>query len=144
MGGSTGTWIQAWSRISWSVPKSLSAAIGCGRIRSQMKWVSSNNLPNGPLSSRLKNYAEQGFGWSYLLFLVSLKANGCHDWWLGVRATSRRIVQLLKEAGASEVHVAIGSPALAYPCFYGIDIQTSGADCGQSYGRGNSPNHWCG
>ena len=26
--------------------------------------------------------------------------------------TSRRIVQLLKEAGASEVHVAIGSPAL--------------------------------
>lgn len=38
--------------------------------------------------------------------------------------TSRRIVQLLKEAGAIEVHVAIGSPALAYPCFYGIDIQT--------------------
>ena len=37
--------------------------------------------------------------------------------------TSRRIVQLLKEAGATEVHVAIGSPALAYPCFYGIDIQ---------------------
>ncbi|MFC3932993.1 amidophosphoribosyltransferase [Streptococcus dentapri] len=38
--------------------------------------------------------------------------------------TSRRIVQLLREAGATEVHVAIGSPALAYPCFYGIDIQT--------------------
>ena len=38
--------------------------------------------------------------------------------------TSRRIVQLLKEAGATEVHVAIGGPALAYPCFYGIDIQT--------------------
>lgn len=38
--------------------------------------------------------------------------------------TSRRIVNLLKEAGATEVHVAIGSPALAYPCFYGIDIQT--------------------
>ena len=30
----------------------------------------------------------------------------------------------LKETGATEVHVAIGSPALAYPCFYGIDIQT--------------------
>ena len=30
----------------------------------------------------------------------------------------------MKEAGATEVHVAIGSPALAYPCFYGIDIQT--------------------
>ncbi|MET3556928.1 amidophosphoribosyltransferase [Streptococcus rupicaprae] len=38
--------------------------------------------------------------------------------------TSRRIVQLLKEAGAAEVHVAIGSPELKYPCFYGIDIQT--------------------
>lgn len=37
--------------------------------------------------------------------------------------TSRRIVQLLKEAGAAEVHVAIGSPELKYPCFYGIDIQ---------------------
>ena len=38
--------------------------------------------------------------------------------------TSRRIVKLLKEAGATEVHVAIASPALAYPCFYGIDIQS--------------------
>ncbi|MFI3125462.1 amidophosphoribosyltransferase [Streptococcus suis] len=38
--------------------------------------------------------------------------------------TSRRIVQLLREAGAAEVHVAIGSPELKYPCFYGIDIQT--------------------
>lgn len=38
--------------------------------------------------------------------------------------TSRRIVDLLREAGASEVHVRIGSPPLRYPCFYGIDIQT--------------------
>ncbi|GAB6665027.1 amidophosphoribosyltransferase [Streptococcus uberis] len=38
--------------------------------------------------------------------------------------TSRRIVSLLREAGAKEVHVAIGSPELKYPCFYGIDIQT--------------------
>lgn len=38
--------------------------------------------------------------------------------------TSRRIVQLLREAGAKEVHVAIASPELKYPCFYGIDIQT--------------------
>lgn len=37
--------------------------------------------------------------------------------------TSKRIVRLLKDAGASEVHVAIASPALKYPCFYGIDIQ---------------------
>ncbi|MBP2099320.1 amidophosphoribosyltransferase [Enterococcus rivorum] len=38
--------------------------------------------------------------------------------------TSRRIVQLLKEAGAKEVHVRIASPPIKYPCFYGIDIQT--------------------
>ncbi|WP_341932093.1 amidophosphoribosyltransferase [Streptococcus pluranimalium] len=38
--------------------------------------------------------------------------------------TSRRIVKLLRKAGAKEVHVAIGSPELKYPCFYGIDIQT--------------------
>ena len=37
--------------------------------------------------------------------------------------TSRRIVRLLKDAGAAEVHVVIASPPLAYPCFYGIDIQ---------------------
>lgn len=39
--------------------------------------------------------------------------------------TSRRIVQLLREAGASEVHMRISSPPLKYPCFYGIDIQTT-------------------
>ncbi|WRS29235.1 amidophosphoribosyltransferase [Actinomycetaceae bacterium MB13-C1-2] len=38
--------------------------------------------------------------------------------------TSKRIVQLLKDAGAAEVHVRIAAPPLAYPCFYGIDIQT--------------------
>ena len=38
--------------------------------------------------------------------------------------TSKRIVALLKAAGAAEVHVVIASPPLAYPCFYGIDIQT--------------------
>ncbi|GBG96197.1 amidophosphoribosyltransferase [Lactococcus termiticola] len=38
--------------------------------------------------------------------------------------TSRRIVNLLKEAGAAEVHVVIASPPLAYPCFFGIDIQS--------------------
>ncbi|WP_430536233.1 amidophosphoribosyltransferase [Listeria rocourtiae] len=38
--------------------------------------------------------------------------------------TSRRIVQLLRDAGAAEVHVRIASPPLAFPCFYGIDIQT--------------------
>jgi amidophosphoribosyltransferase len=38
--------------------------------------------------------------------------------------TSRRIVSLLKEAGATEVHVRIASPAIKYPCFYGVDTST--------------------
>jgi len=39
--------------------------------------------------------------------------------------TSKRIVQLLREAGAKEVHFKVSSPPLKYPCFYGIDIQTT-------------------
>ncbi|MGX7108402.1 amidophosphoribosyltransferase [Facklamia miroungae] len=39
--------------------------------------------------------------------------------------TSKRIVGLLKAAGAKEVHVRIASPALKHPCFYGIDISNT-------------------
>ncbi|MFC6206039.1 amidophosphoribosyltransferase [Levilactobacillus tongjiangensis] len=39
--------------------------------------------------------------------------------------TSRQIVKLLKDAGAKSVHLRIASPPLKYPCFYGIDIQTT-------------------
>lgn len=35
--------------------------------------------------------------------------------------TSLRIVNLLREAGATEVHVRISSPPFMNPCFYGID-----------------------
>lgn len=35
--------------------------------------------------------------------------------------TSGRIVQLLREAGAAEVHVRISSPPIKFPCYYGID-----------------------
>lgn len=36
--------------------------------------------------------------------------------------TCRRIVRMLKEAGAVEVHVRIASPPFRFPSFYGIDI----------------------
>ncbi|OIK08949.1 amidophosphoribosyltransferase [Bacillus sp. MUM 13] len=39
--------------------------------------------------------------------------------------TSKRIVSLLKEAGAKEVHVLISSPPIKNPCYYGIDTSTT-------------------
>lgn len=38
--------------------------------------------------------------------------------------TSRRIVRMLREAGATQVHVRIASPMIKFPCFYGVDIST--------------------
>jgi amidophosphoribosyltransferase len=38
--------------------------------------------------------------------------------------TSRRIVTMLKAAGATEVHVVISSPPIKNPCFYGIDTSS--------------------
>lgn len=35
--------------------------------------------------------------------------------------TSKKIVNMLKEAGATEVHMRVASPPTIYPCFYGID-----------------------
>jgi len=39
-----------------------------------------------------------------------------------VRATtSRKIIKMLKNAGAREIHVRISSPPITHPCFFGID-----------------------
>ena len=38
--------------------------------------------------------------------------------------TTRQIVQTLREAGATEVHLRITSPPIKWPCFYGIDMST--------------------
>jgi amidophosphoribosyltransferase len=37
-------------------------------------------------------------------------------------STTRQIVQMLREAGAAEVHLRISSPPIVSPCFYGIDF----------------------
>lgn len=38
--------------------------------------------------------------------------------------TSRKLVKMLYEAGAKEVHMRISSPPIISPCFYGIDMPT--------------------
>ena len=38
--------------------------------------------------------------------------------------TSRKIVKMIRAAGASEVHLRISSPPTSWPCYYGIDTPT--------------------
>jgi len=38
--------------------------------------------------------------------------------------TSRRIINILKEAGAEQVHMRVGSPPLKAPCYLGVDMPT--------------------
>lgn len=38
--------------------------------------------------------------------------------------TSGRIVQLLRSAGAKEIHMRISAPPFLYPCYYGTDIDS--------------------
>ena len=39
--------------------------------------------------------------------------------------TSDRIVQMLKDAGATEVHVRISSPPFLHPCYFGTDVPSN-------------------
>lgn len=66
-------------------------------------------------------------------FGVKLKLNALRDIVKGkriividdsiVRATTGgKIIQMLRQYGAKEVHFRVSSPPISYPCFYGIDI----------------------
>jgi amidophosphoribosyltransferase len=65
-------------------------------------------------------------------FGVKIKLNPVRDVLKGKRVvviddsivrgtTSRKIVKMVRNAGASEVHMRISSPPTSYPCYYGID-----------------------
>lgn len=65
-------------------------------------------------------------------FGVKVKLNPVHTTLKGKRVilvddsivrgtTSRKIIKMVREAGAKEVHVRISSPPTQWPCFYGID-----------------------
>ena len=40
--------------------------------------------------------------------------------------TSRKIVTMLRKAGAAQVHFRVSSPPYKHPCYYGIDVATHG------------------
>jgi amidophosphoribosyltransferase len=47
--------------------------------------------------------------------------------------TSRKIVRMIRSAGAKEVHVRISSPPIQWPCYYGIDTPTRRELIGSSH-----------
>jgi amidophosphoribosyltransferase len=38
--------------------------------------------------------------------------------------TSKKIIQMLRDSGATEVHMRIAAPPITHPCFYGVDTNT--------------------
>jgi amidophosphoribosyltransferase len=68
-------------------------------------------------------------------FGVKIKLNPVRDALKGKRVivvddsivrgtTSKKIVKMIRDAGAAEVHMRISSPPTSYPCYYGIDTPT--------------------
>ncbi|MBG6122294.1 amidophosphoribosyltransferase [Corynebacterium aquatimens] len=52
--------------------------------------------------------------------------------------TQRKLIRMLREAGAAEVHVRIASPPVKWPCFYGIDFASPGELIANHGGAGST------
>ena len=52
---------------------------------------------------------------------------------------TRQIVQMLREAGAAEVHLRVSSPPYQWPCFYGMDTGTRGRAARRRHDRRRDP-----
>ena len=53
-----------------------------------------------------------------------------------VRGTTiRKLIEMLKSAGATEVHVRISSPPFRYPCYYGTDIPSGNQLIADNYSK---------
>ena len=39
--------------------------------------------------------------------------------------TTSRVIEMIKEAGAKEVHMRVSSPPITSPCFFGVDMATT-------------------
>ncbi|MGE5751992.1 MAG: amidophosphoribosyltransferase [Nitrospirota bacterium] len=68
-------------------------------------------------------------------FGVKIKLNPVRDALKGKRVvvvddsivrgtTSKKIIKMIRNAGATEIHMRISSPPTSYPCFYGMDTPT--------------------
>ena len=53
--------------------------------------------------------------------------------------TSRKIVKMVRAAGAREVHMRISSPPIQWPCYYGIDTPTRKELIGSSHRVARDP-----
>ena len=68
-------------------------------------------------------------------FGVKIKLNAIRDVFAGKRVvvvddsivrgtTSRKIIKMIRNAGAKEVHMRVSAPPTSFPCYYGIDTPT--------------------
>lgn len=114
-------------------------------------FIKESGLPNGDdgifrphLFSRtfiepVQELREKGVELKFVIFPeeVEGKRIGLIDDSIVRGTTQKRLVRLLREAGAKEVHARILSPPYQYPCYYGIDTYRIAGELIAARHRGN-------